>query len=372
MDPELQGSFKKLVNITIFVMVLIAVYFLFKWVFPILGMVLAKIPILLLPFILALLLAIVIEPVVMWFENVFHLRRNWSVLLSLILVLGGFILIINLIISIIINEMSALYKSMMGSSDQVMSQILGSLADLRLFFMQMNIPEQLQNGVQAALQKGMLSAQDIVSDAINGLLQVFTALPTVFIFLIIATVATYFMVKDRAEIRSAVLGILPRSAQTQTRNVFQELAHALTGFLKAYTILISITAIITLVSLRILGVKYVLMIAIVVGLADILPVLGPGTIFIPWIIWEFISGRTGMGVSLLIVYIIISAVRQFLEPKIVGDNIGLHPLLTLISLYVGLQLGGIIGMILGPITVVIIIACYRAGVFEGIDWRKKA
>ncbi|HHW60769.1 MAG TPA: AI-2E family transporter, partial [Syntrophomonadaceae bacterium] len=107
------------------------------------------------------------------------------------------------------------------------------------------------------------------------------------------------------------------------------------------------------------------------GLFDILPILGPGTIFVPWVIWEFMSGRAGMGISLLIVYIIISAVRQFLEPKVVGDNIGLHPLLTLISLYVGLQLGGLVGMILGPIILVILIASYRAGVFEGLDWRKQ-
>jgi predicted PurR-regulated permease PerM len=124
------------------------------------------------------------------------------------------------------------------------------------------------------------------------------------------------------------------------------------------------------VSLKILGVKYVLTISLLVGLADILPVLGPGAVFLPWIVWQFINGRTGMGISLLAVYIIISVVRQFLEPKIVGDNIGLHPLTTLISLYVGLQLGGAVGLILGPVTVVIFIACYRAGVFDRFDWRK--
>ena len=101
-----------------------------------------------------------------------------------------------------------------------------------------------------------------------------------------------------------------------------------------------------------------------------MPVLGPGLVFVPWIIWEFISGHTGLGVSLLVVYTVISVVRQILEPKIVGDSIGLHPLATLISLYVGLQLGGVVGMILGPVTVVIVIACYRAGLLDKYDWRK--
>ena len=116
--------------------------------------------------------------------------------------------------------------------------------------------------------------------------------------------------------------------------------------------------------------KYIFTIGIVVGILDILPILGPGTFFVPWIIWALISGDTKVALSLLIVYIIISVVRQFLEPKIIGDNIGLHPLATLISLYVGLQLGGVIGMIMGPVLVVIFIACYRAGVFDNINWRK--
>jgi len=92
---------------------------------------------------------------------------------------------------------------------------------------------------------------------------------------------------------------------------------------------------------------------------------------IPWIIWEFITGHTGMGISLSVVYTIIIVVRQFLEPQIVGDSIGLHPLATLLSLYVGLQIGGITGMILGPVLVVIIIASYRAGLLERFDWRER-
>ena len=115
---------------------------------------------------------------------------------------------------------------------------------------------------------------------------------------------------------------------------------------------------------------YIFTIGILVGILDILPILGPGTLFIPWIIWEIISGDTGFAVSLLVLYVIISVVRQFLEPKIIGDNIGLHPLATLISLYVGLQLGGIVGMIAGPVLLVIFIACYRVGVFNRFNWRK--
>jgi sporulation integral membrane protein YtvI len=150
------------------------------------------------------------------------------------------------------------------------------------------------------------------------------------------------------------------------------LLKALNGFFRAYSILITITAIITLISLKILGVKYAFTLGITVGIMDILPVFGPGAIMVPWIVWEFMTGNTGMGVSLTVVYGLISVVRQFLEPQIVGDSIGLHPLATLISLYVGLQLGGFAGMILGPVLLVIFIASYRVGLLDRFDWRQKS
>jgi sporulation integral membrane protein YtvI len=229
----------------------------------------------------------------------------------------------------------------------------------------------MENMLQDALNRGVHTLQDMTSSVINGLVGFLTALPGLLIFMMIALEATYFMMRDRAVIRSYLYDALPDKVRNLSRGLIAELIKAFTGFLRAYAILIAITTIITLVSLKILGVNYVVTIAIIVGLADILPVLGPGTIFVPWIIWQFISDHTGMGVSLLIVFLLITAIRQFLEPKIVGDNIGLHPLVTLISLYVGLQLGGVVGLILGPVCVVIVIAAYRAGVFDRFDWRKK-
>lgn len=153
------------------------------------------------------------------------------------------------------------------------------------------------------------------------------------------------------------------------QDVLGKLIKAFVGFVKAYSILISITFILTLVAMKILNVQYALTLALIIALADILPVLGPGAIYVPWIIWEFISHHLAMGIALLAAYVIISAVRQFLEPKIVGDNIGLHPLVTLMSLYVGLKLGGVVGMIMGPVCVVIFIAIYRTGVLDRYDWR---
>lgn len=371
MDPELQKNIKVLVRLAIIVLALVAIYLLFLYVFPIVGKILSYIPVLFMPFLIAVVIAVLVEPLVSFFENKLPIKRSWAVLISLIISMGGFFYIISLIISIIIKEMSGLYILALSRSDQVISKVVASFADIKLFYLNLALPSQLQVTLQNNLQKGIELLQGLLDNSINGLAKFITILPDFFILILISTIATFFIIRDRAVLRSFILHFIPATARSGYRNVISHLISALIGFFKAYSILISITAIITLVALKILGVEYVLTIGIIVGLLDILPVLGPGAVFIPWIIWQFVAGNTKMGISLLVIYIIISVVRQILEPQIVGDNIGLHPLATLISLYVGLKLGGMIGIILGPVCVVVAIACYRAGLLDGVLWRNK-
>ncbi len=371
MDPELQKNIKTLIRLTIFVMALVAIHLLFTYVFPIVGNMFSFIPVLFMPIIMAVILAVLIEPVVNFFETRLRLKRSLAVLMSLLVVVGGFFYLLFEIVSIVIKEMSGMYMQAASHSDEIINKIMTSFTDIKIFYLKLSLPPQVEPSVQSSLQKAVEWLQSFMDQSINSMVQIIGFLPNFFIFLIIATVATFFIIRDRAELRKFILDILPGHARSKTREIIGQLFKALVGFLKAYMILISITAIITMTALKILQIKYVLTLGLLIGLMDILPILGPGGIFVPWIIWEFISGDTRMGISLLVVYIIISAVRQFLEPQIVGENIGLHPLATLISLYAGLQLGGVAGMILGPILVVIFIACYRAGLFERFSWGRR-
>lgn len=369
-DPDLLRYLKALAKLTIFVMALVAIYLLFTFVFPILGKTLAYIPSLILPFILAILIAVLIEPVVVFFETKAKLKRGLSVAISLVLVVGGFIYIVSLLISKVIHEISGMTPQIITYSDTIVQKSMATISDFRVFYLRMDLPIEVQNAIQDNLQNAIIVFKQILESIVNSLAKLLTALPGMLVFILIATVATFFIIKDRAILRTFFLQFIPPDARGKTRSVITELFNSFVGFLKAYGILITITMITTMIGLKILGVKYVLTIGIVTGLLDILPILGPGTLFVPWIIWEFIIGNTGLAVGLLVLYGTISIVRQFLEPKIIGDNIGLHPLATLISLYVGLKLGGIVGMILGPVTIVIIMSCFRAGLFDGINWRK--
>lgn len=369
MEPELLRYLKILTKLAIFVMGLVAFYLLFVYIFPVVGRLLSYIPALFMPFIIAVVMAVIIEPVVNIFETKFRFKRSIAVIMSLLLVVGGTIYIISLLIAKIVREISGMLPELTGYSDQITNNVVNAVSDIRLWYLRLNIPPELQSSIQQNLQNSLKVLENLMGQSANFLVKILTMLPDFFIFLIIAMVATYFIIKDRALIRIFFFKFIPGRAHSKTRSVVAQLFTALTGFLKAYSILISITAIITMIGLKILGVKYIITIGIIVGLLDILPVLGPGAFFVPWIIWLFITGSNKLAIGALLLYIVISAVRQFLEPKIVGDNIGLHPLATLFSLYVGLKLGGVGGMILGPVLMVVLIASYKAGVFDNIKWR---
>jgi sporulation integral membrane protein YtvI len=115
-----------------------------------------------------------------------------------------------------------------------------------------------------------------------------------------------------------------------------------------------------------LGVNYSITIALICGLVDIIPYLGTGTIFIPWIIFEFIAGNTSLAIGLSVLYIIVVVQRQLIEPKVLSSSIGLDPLATLIALFIGFKLIGFLGLIAGPVVLVIFNTLQRANVFKAI------
>jgi len=179
-----------------------------------------------------------------------------------------------------------------------------------------------------------------------------------------AVVAVFFISRDKDIILKSLEQHLPAFLYKRLVLIGSESGSALFGYIKAQFILMFIAAGITFIGLQILGVPYAFLLAILVGIADLLPIVGPGAVFFPWIIWEALNGNYGFAIALLILYAIVTIVRQVSQAKIVGDNIGLHPLEALIALFVGLRLMGVLGLIFGPIIWVVIKACWKSGVFS--------
>jgi sporulation integral membrane protein YtvI len=135
-------------------------------------------------------------------------------------------------------------------------------------------------------------------------------------------------------------------------HIKKEAAIAAIGYLRSYSLILLITFAEIFFGLSILGVEYSLLVAAITAIVDILPVLGVGVILLPWALFALITKDIFLGVGLLILYVVTVVVRQFIEPRIVGENLGLHPLLTLAAFYLGYRLFGFAGILIAPLTLV--------------------
>jgi len=220
-------------------------------------------------------------------------------------------------------------------------------------------------GTEYSLDSILQKVQVITVKILNILLQTVSSVPAWVILIIISAIATYFMAKDKRIIIQFWLKVIPapwgRKSLEITRDIFQ----AIISYVRAQLILITITLVQSLAGLYIIGAPYALIMGIIIGVADIIPVLGPSSIYLPWIVWEFATGDTAFAVKLTVLYAVVLVVRQVLETKIVASSMGIHPLATLIAMYVGLQLLGPLGLVAGPLFIIALKAFASAGL---IGW----
>lgn len=175
-----------------------------------------------------------------------------------------------------------------------------------------------------------------------------SALPSWVLFLFVCPVAAYYFARDLDGIHRSIVTHLPAWARAPLLRLKEGALHTALGYFRAYLLLMFVTFLLLFVGFLLLGVRYALLLAALFALLDFLPVIGVGTLLLPWSLFSFFCGDLRMGIGLVVLYAIITAVRQFLEPRVVGRHLGMHPLLALISMYAGLKLFGFWGLMLLP------------------------
>ncbi|MBR6969335.1 MAG: sporulation integral membrane protein YtvI [Firmicutes bacterium] len=185
--------------------------------------------------------------------------------------------------------------------------------------------------------------------------------PKFFISLIFCIVSTVFLSMDYPNITYFFLGQFPERSQQTILEAKNYLLKTIGGMLKSYGLIMFITFCELNIGLRIIGIEDATVLSLIIAIFDILPALGTGGIMIPWVVIELVQGNVMLGVKLLLLYAVITVVRNILEPKIVGESIGLHPVLLLISIYVGGTILGPMGIIIMPFTLIVIKKLNDAG-----------
>ena len=199
-----------------------------------------------------------------------------------------------------------------------------------------------------------------ITTPLSGVITTAKQVPSFLIAVVVCIVACCFITADYQLIMDFIKYQFPTEKRKDLARAKSLLKSSLGKMAKAYLSIMFITFLevsLGLSALKVMGVfnsRYIVIIAVVTSIVDIIPVLGTGTILLPWLAYSFIVGNYAMGIGLLVMYIVISVIRQIIEPKFVAGQLGLPPFLTLTALYLGLKIFGVLGMIIMPLLIVML------------------
>ena len=308
------------------------------------------------PFLFGLLIALLVEPIVKFTIKRFKWPR-WAASLFCLLLFIGIISSIGVwLIATLINQTSAFIDSapyhigVFAARLEAFSVWLVRFEDMLPGGMYMpDLQESMVNIVASVLGDGVRD---------HGM-RLASVVPNFFLNTIIMLVSAHFFISDRDIIFAAIRKACPRWVLSQTAQIKKGLSKAMAGYFRAQYILMLIIGIISIVGLLLLRSEFALFLGLLLAALDFLPILGTGAILVPWALISLAMGNVSQAVGLGVMYGVITIVRQVLQPKILGDQMGAHPLASLMSIFIGFRIFGLLGLVIGPSLLMIFIAIFE-------------
>lgn len=315
-----------------------------------------------LPILAALITAIVLEPIVKSLVTGIKVPRTYAVILTFagfLLLFGGLTFVVTTRIVLEVVELSAwLPDTVMRLSEPVLKW----LGVMQTYIAELN--PGTASSIQTALNGVIGKLNNLTITLLNGIVTVFKSLPNLLVVWLVYLVSLFLFSLDLPGLARQFLSLFDEEGQVKVKLVLANLNRAIIGFLQAQVLISFLTYDLVLVGLWILDVKYALAIALMIVVVDVLPVLGTGAVIVPWSLYAFFTGNQALGVGLLVLYLVIIVFRRIIEPKILGQSLGISALATLISMYLGFMVFGFLGLIVGPALVILFQAFRDAGLIS--------
>ena len=328
-----------------------------------------KLAIFYMPFLVAFVLSLLIEPIIKFCMKHLKIKRKTSAIIVFAIVL---IIIVGLftwgIISLI-NESSNLLGSLNDYAEKISLKVNEIISSIDLE--KINLSNEMLNTIQNSGNEILSDLTLWVKDVLTGVLNFITSIPTIGIYTVISVLSLYFICVDKIYIIDQFEHHFPEIWVKKIVKHLRDIIKSLGNYLKAEAILVLISFVICLMGLIIfkmvgLNVEFPLIAALVIGFVDALPIFGSATAMIPWAIISAIDGDITLAIAILVLLFIMSIARQIIEPKIVSGKLGIHPIFTLIAMYTGFKFIGVIGMLIGPIILIILKNIYSGMIDKGI------
>lgn len=355
MQRETRRYGKIAVNLAIAVIVLV----IFIWIVP-------RVLLFFMPLLIGWLIALVANPLVKFLEEKLKIRRKAVSGLVIILVLAGVILIGYFVISKLVTELIGFMEDLPNlwkSLEQDM-QIISRKLDI----IYQRLPDNLQERLLTIGEETNTIVKEFVGRFGTPTVVAVSAfaknIPSIVINVIMCILSAYFFTAEKDYIAETMRSVLPISIRKKWDIIYAGLKKAVGGYFKAQIKIEIWIYFLMVIGLMILHIDYALLIAFGVAVLDFLPFFGTGAVMLPWAIVKFLSSDYTMSIGLLIIWGVSQLVRQIIQPKIMGDSVGMKPIPTLFLLFVGYKAAGVIGMIVAVPIGIIIYNMYQSGLFK--------
>lgn len=329
-----------------------------------LGLVVPPLLDLFLPFLLAFLAATLLAPLVQKFAKRVGGWNFWSMLFVVLMLLAitGVLVYAGYYLCSQIADLIGSWATIRDGITDMLNQVSQFLSN-NVHFTSTDTEEYILGFLQDGLSwlTGKISAW--APTVVVGVGNLASGIASFMISLLFFIVGAYFMTADYPALRQRLISWVPDIIRPHMRHVKAAAGSAMFGYLRAQLILSGIVTVIVFLAMLVIGQRYSLLIAIATGIIDIMPFFGSGAVLVPWGVICLLVGNVKKGIFLLILAFVLFLFRKLAEPKVVGNQTGLSPLLSLISIYVGMKIGGVAGMILCPVACMVVIGLYGMGFF---------
>ncbi len=351
LNPKKEFIINIFYTITVFLIVLAVYYLLIKFLFP---------------FVIGAIIAFAVQkPANKISKKIKFSQGVWSVILALLLYLlaGSLICFLAYRVIVLAIDFTEYLPSFFNKAHSVFMKIGDKYANIFEYF-----PEELRISSESfwneTVEKFILSVGTKITKGISSFIR---NMPLLFISGIVTLVASCYISKDFLQLKRFVKSLLGEKVSQKGIKIKNILIGSVFKILKGYALLSLITCVEIYLGFLILSVNRAFLLAVIISVVDLLPVLGTGTVLVPWAVISVLSNDLQLGIGIAILYIITILVRNFLEPKIIGMQVGVNSLFTLMAMFLGLKVLGFSGLVLFPIILIVTVQYYKSEMKEGLS-----
>lgn len=315
----------------------------------------------LLPFVIGIVVAYLVQKPSICFSKKIGIKKQTCAAVLSVAIFLLIIILLSLFCWFLYSQLSKLIEYLSSHSGQIERFLEKVYTKLEYILQKLNFNNSLNSFYDDAINTVTVNITSYLS---NGITTLVKSAPSVLLSCVVTVVSTCYIAKDYDKLLKFVKGFINADYYKLIVDVKNIFAECFLKFSVGYFWLFLITFGELIIGFLLLSVRRFVLMALLVALLDLLPVIGTGTILIPWAIISFLQNKFAFGIGVLILYLLIAVIRNFIEPKIIGKQMEMNPLFTLIFIFIGFKLGGIIGMLVLPMFITVLFTYFKRKILQ--------